>query len=160
MEQRAQTALIALRRILRATELGSKQLARTFRLTTSQLIVLEILSERGQATAGAIAARAGLGQATVTALVDKLEQRGLVVRRRGEADRRQVWIELLDEGRRALAEVPGTLQTRFRDKFTGLEDWEQAYIVAALERVAALLDADKIDAAPVLDVGEIVERGS
>lgn len=160
MDQRAQTALIALRRILRATELGSKQLARTYKLTTSQLIVLEILSERGAATAGAIAARARLSQATVTALVDKLEKRGLVGRRRGELDRRQVWIELLPAGRRALSEVPGTLQTRFRDKFEDLEDWEQAYIVAALERVAALLDADKLDAAPVLDVGEIVERGS
>lgn len=159
MEQRAQTALISLRRILRATELGSKQLARTFRLTTSQLIVLEILNERGQATAGAIAARAGLSQATVTALVDKLAQRGLVVRRRGETDRRQVWIELLDDGRRALAEVPGTLQTRFCANFERLPAWEQAYIVAALERVAALLDADKIDAAPVLDVGEIVDQG-
>lgn len=35
-----------------------------------------------------------------------------------------------------------------------MEDWEQAMLVSSLERVAAMLDADEIDAAPVLDSGD------
>ena len=71
MEQRTQTALIALRRILRATELNARTLARATGLTTPQLIVLEIVAAAGRLTPKDIAARAGVGQATATSLVDK-----------------------------------------------------------------------------------------
>jgi len=33
--------------------------------------------------------------------------------------------------------------------------WEQAMILAATERLAMLMDADRIDAAPLLDSGAI-----
>ena len=36
-----------------------------------------------------------------------------------------------------------------------LQDWEQAQLLASLERVAAMLNADDIDAAPVLTTGEL-----
>jgi hypothetical protein len=36
-----------------------------------------------------------------------------------------------------------------------MADWEQAQLVATLERVADMLDARKIDASPVLTTGEI-----
>ena len=39
--------------------------------------------------------------------------------------------------------------------FEALADWEQAMIVAALERVAQMMDASEIDASPVLDLGDI-----
>ena len=47
------------------------------------------------------------------------------------------------------------LHEKFTDKFAGLQAWEQAQIIAALERVVSMLDADDIDAAPILDGGEI-----
>ena len=53
---------------------------------------------------------------------------------------------------------PDALQQRFVQRFESLEDWEQAMVVASLERVAAMLDADEIDASPVLSVGEIVSQ--
>jgi DNA-binding MarR family transcriptional regulator len=154
-DHRSQQALVAIRRILRATEFSAKRLARSAGLTTSQLVVLQILTEEGEATPGTISARVGLSHATVTTLIDRLEKRGFVARRRGEDDRRKVWIELTPEGRTALAGLPDTLQHRFQTRFADLPDWERAYIVAALERVAALLDAEHIDAAPVLDLGDI-----
>jgi hypothetical protein len=40
-------------------------------------------------------------------------------------------------------------------KFEALEDWEQAQLVASLERVAAMLDAGDMDASPVLDTGDL-----
>jgi len=38
-----------------------------------------------------------------------------------------------------------------------LPDWQQSLIVSALEQVSGLLDADDLDAAPALDVGELDE---
>lgn len=155
MNNRSDTALIALRRILRVTEINSRKLADESELTTSQLIVLQRVAEKGSALPSTIAKSVGLKQATVTVLVNKLENAGLVSRRRDTEDRRRVWIELTASGRRVLEESPDLLQNRFESGFSGLEDWEQALIIAALERVAKLLDAGKIDASPVLDIGDI-----
>ena len=155
MESRVSDALVAIRRIVRAAEFASRDLARTTGLTPSQLIVLQIVAREGEPGAGAIAEAARLSQATVTALLDKLEARGLVTRNRGSQDRRRVSVELTQEGRRALADMPDVLQDRFAARFEKLADWEQASIIAGLERVAALLNAEGIDASPVLDVGAL-----
>jgi len=155
MESRVSDALVAIRRIVRAAEFASRDLARTTGLTPSQLIVLQIVAREGEPGAGAIAEAARLSQATVTALLDKLEARGLVLRNRGSQDRRRVSVELTAEGRRALADMPDVLQDRFAARFDKLADWEQASIIAGLERVAALLNAEGIDASPVLDVGAL-----
>ena len=48
------------------------------------------------------------------------------------------------------------LHDQFSDKFGQLQQWEQSQIVSALERIVALLDAENIDAAPILDTQEIV----
>ena len=60
-----------------------------------------------------------------------------------------------DEGRKALSGAPDLLHYRFQTRFEQLPEWEQSYLIAALERVAAILGAEDIDAAPVLDVGAI-----
>lgn len=154
-EDRADTALVALRRILRATELNARELARQTGLTTSQFIILQIIGRDGSAMPSSVAKTARLTPATVTAIVAKLERGGVVTRRRGVEDRRRNWVEITAAGRDLLAKSPNLLQDRFQAKFRQLEDWEQAMIVTALERVSTLLDAAGLDASPVLDVGDI-----
>lgn len=160
MDERAQSSLIALRRILRVTEMNERLLARRSGVTTPQLIVMQIVAESGEATPKTIARRAGVGQATATALIDKLEARGFAQRERGSTDRRQVFVSLTDAGRAALAASPDPLHARFVTRFSALPDWEQAMLVAALERTAALLDASGIDASPVLHAGAIDQPGN
>lgn len=147
--------LIELRRILRATQLGARTLARESGMTTSQLVVLQILNSQTEMTARQLAESMHLTQATVTSLLDRLQDRGWITRRRGEQDRRRVYVQLSDEGRRQLERTPESLQERFLGQFTALQPWEQSTILAALQRVAHLLDAVSIDASPVLDVGRI-----
>lgn len=154
-EDRPQTALVALRRILRATELNSKLLASRTGLTTSQFIILQFVAQRGSVLPSTIARDVRLTHATVTSLVDKLSRAGLVTRRRDTEDRRRIWVEMTAAGRRMLADSPDLLHDRFQERFRRLEEWEQAMIVAALERVSGMLDAEAIDASPVLDIGEI-----
>lgn len=157
MESRITSALIAIRRIVRAAEFAARDLSRTAGLTASQMVVLQIIAQKGDAGAGAgaIAKAAKLSQATVTALLDRLEERGLLVRQRSVQDRRRVVVALTDAGRETLSAVPDMLQNRFAAGFARLEDWEQAGVVSALERVALLLNADSIDASPILDVGSL-----
>lgn len=157
MEERSEAALIALRQILRATEFNSRNLARVSGLTPSQVVALQFLSNRGEATPTEIAAHASLKQATITTLLDRLEERKFIKRRRDAKDGRRVLVTLTASGNKALAGAPDSLQKLFEERFEKLKDWEQSAIVASLERVAALMDAEDIEAGPVLDIGALHE---
>ena len=145
----------ALRRLIRATDLDSKRLARQTNLSTSQLLVLELLAEGSTQTVGSIAERVGLAQATVTTMIDRLEQRDLVSRQRSDSDRRQVNVILTAAGRTLQQEAPTALQTRFLSNFATLQEWEKLAILSSLQRIADLMEAEHLDASPVLDVGTI-----
>ncbi|MCP5182127.1 MAG: MarR family transcriptional regulator [Pseudomonadales bacterium] len=149
-----ESALTSLRRILRVVDTHSRELARTASLTASRLVVLKILAN-GPTTAGTIAERAGISQTTVTLLLNKLEAMALVRRQRSEDDRRRVWVELTPQGRAAIDKAPDLLQDVFLQRFRKLPSWEQHGIAASLSRITYLLDADALDAAPLLDVGPI-----
>ena len=154
---RIDDCLIALRRILRATWLHERELAQAAGLTPAQLRVLQILNGRpdGSTTPKALALQMGVAQATITALLDRLEAAAKITRQRSEADRRQSNVVITDAGRAALKEAPDALQQRFVRAFGQMQEWEQAQLVASLERVAAMLNADGIDASPVLTTSDI-----
>ena len=152
---RTDSSLVALRRILRATEIFGRELARSAGLTAVQFRVLQVVAESGHSTATAISSRMRVSQATITALVDKLVSHGMVTREKSHVDRRQTNIVITKLGRRTIEHSPDPLQQRFVRRFHDLEDWEQALLVSSLERVAAMLDAEDLDAAPVLETGDL-----
>lgn len=155
MQNKADMALIALRQILRATDISARALAGQSGLSPSQLIILQLVAASDEVTPSQLAREASLTQATVTVLLDKLERRSLVTRRKDTRDKRRVIVDLTDLGQHTLSAAPDLLQDEFVSRFDGLPSWEQSMLVAALERVASLLDAENIDAAPVLDIGAI-----
>ncbi len=146
--------LIALRRITRAIDLQSKRLMKITGLTAPQLVIIQLLRREGELSSGAIARAVLLSQATVTSIVERLERAGLVQRRKGESDRRQVFVELTEAGHRKSETAPELLQAGFVRAFDRLESWEQHMLIASVERIAELMDAEDLDASPILDVGE------
>lgn len=147
--------LTELRRILRATQLSVRALARESGMTPSQLLVLQSLRARDEMTASQIAEALHLTQATVTSLLDRLQERGWITRTRGEVDRRRVHVRLTEEGERQIRRTPTSSHERFVSQFRALEPWEQSSMLATLQRIAHLLDAASLDASPVLDVGRL-----
>ncbi|SIN99788.1 MarR family winged helix-turn-helix transcriptional regulator [Vannielia litorea] len=154
---RVDESLIALRRILRAITQYDRELAAEAGVTPAQLRVLQILAfhPEGSATPKALSVQMGVSQATVTAIIDKLQATGHVTRQKSETDRRQTNVTISHAGRAALINAPDALQQRFVTAFSQMLDWEQAQLLASLERVAAMLDAEDIDASPVLTAGEL-----
>ena len=152
-----QEVLVALRRIIRATDLHSKHLSREFGLTTPQVYVLQAIRDLGEVTTGAISRCVNLSQATVTTILDRLEGRGLIERYRSLADRRVVHARLTQQGRRILRKAPPLLQERFVAAFASLKPSDQERIVETLEAVAEMMGAGELDAAPLLAVGSPVD---
>ncbi len=151
--------LTALRRVIRATDLHSKQLVKTASVTGPQLLLLQLVQNKGDMTISELAREMSLSQATVTAIIDRLEKRELVARYRSKVDKRKVYPQLTEHGRAILASAPPALQDNFSRKFRALEDWEQSMIIASLQRIAEMMDAKNIDASPFLDIGAL-DRGA
>lgn len=147
--------LVSLRRVIRATDLHSKHLSKTTGLTAPQILLLQSIRDRGQVTIGELANEINLSQATVTTILDRLEKRKLVYRERSEQDKRKVHAYLTDSGTEKLKAAPMPLQEHFTRQFGDLQNWEQTMIIASLQRVAQMMDAQHIDASPVLDIGAI-----
>ena len=157
MDDRTRSVLRAIRQILRSTEANSRVLMRATGLTTSQLVILRMLEEQEQMAAGQIAQRMGITQATTTGMLHKLEARGLLARRKGEQDRRQVWLSLTPQARALIASTPDGVHERFQQRFKELEDWEQSMLIASLERIAGMLGAGDLDVAPLFDSAALDE---
>lgn len=147
--------LVALRRVIRATDLHSKQLNRTVGLTAPQLLLLQTSDKQGELTIGEIARSMSLSQATVTTIVDRLEARGLLKRQKSSVDKRKVYVTITEEGKKLIKDAPTALHTELVRRFGNLEGWQQSMILASLQHLASLMDAENLDASPVLDVGEL-----
>ena len=148
-----ESVLVALRRVIRATDMHSKSLSKTTGLTAPQLLLLQIIDNRGDITIGEIATEMSLSQATVTTIIDRLEKRQLVYRQRSTQDKRRVFVHLTEAGKTSLVGAPTPLQDSFVQQFSDLDEWEQTMIISALQRVARMMDAQHIDASPLLDIG-------
>ncbi len=155
MSQRTDDALIAMRQIARATDSDSRALAKASALSVSQLIALQEINRAGVISPSNLARQMSLSRGTMTTLMNKLEARSLVRREADTIDKRRWYFSLTNIGEKMLEQAPRMLHEQFSEKFGQLQQWEQAQIVSALERIVAMLDAENIDAAPILDTQEI-----
>lgn len=143
--------LVSLRRIIRATDLHSKRMVKACGLTTPQIMVLRAIATLGDVTVRRLSDNISLSQATVTTILNRLEDRELVERVRSREDKRIVNARLTLRGKQILASAPKLLHDKFIHRFEALDDWEKKQLLSSLQRIASMMDAEELEAAPVLD---------
>ncbi len=134
--------IVALRRITRAADIHSHLLQRDFGVTGPQLSTLRVVHRLQPVSTGALARAAYIGYATLTGILDRLEERGLVTRTRNSSDRRTVILNMTHDGERLLASAPSLLQDRLREELLAMSKTQQATLLAALTQVAGLMEAE------------------
>jgi DNA-binding MarR family transcriptional regulator len=107
----------------------------------------------GPLTPGELSRRVYLSQATVTGILDRLEQRGLVKRERNRPDRRMVSISLTEQGEKLALTMPWPLQERFARRLAALSRTEQEHIDQCLKQIVDMMEARKIEAWPIMGAG-------
>jgi DNA-binding MarR family transcriptional regulator len=107
-------------------------------LTFGQLKALAYLYRNGRRTVGEVAEGLGLAMPTVSELVDKLAERGLLEREVNPSNRRQVHVWLNDEAMGFGRELHDLRRAQVRRAFAGLEPGERAAVMRGLR---ALSDA-------------------
>jgi DNA-binding MarR family transcriptional regulator len=98
--------------------------------------VLAVLDEGSRETQGAIADALGYDRGQLVGLLDELEDRGLVERRRDPADRRRHIVRLNPAGKRALAKLRALARQLDDDFLASLDEDERAQLHALLLRLA------------------------
>ncbi|MBA6225437.1 MULTISPECIES: MarR family winged helix-turn-helix transcriptional regulator [unclassified Colwellia] len=150
--EKHQELLISLRKVIRAIDLHSKHLNKTSGLTSPQLLIMLEIDKEYSINSSQVAKKVNLSPATVTNIIDRLENKNLISRVRYTQDKRKVGLYLTDDGKALLLKAPQALQEHFIEKFSNLEQWEQSQLLSSMERLSNMMDADKIDAAPLLEL--------
>ena len=100
--------IAAIRASQTATDMFDHSVADYVGLDRTAYRCLDILDQEGPMTAGRLAERARLSPGAMTALLDRLEKRGLARRTRDTKDRRRVLVEVTPELRKMAAQLYGT----------------------------------------------------
>jgi DNA-binding MarR family transcriptional regulator len=152
-----ESILRSMRRITRAIDLYSRKLAKQFKLTGPQLVCMRHLRREGSLTPSELARSIALSQATVTGIVDRLHAQDLVSRQRDKKDRRRVNISLTPKGQELVDALPSPLQERFASRLASLPEENQQVINTILKQIVSMMEAEDLDAAPVLQAGSIID---
>lgn len=104
-------------------------------LTVSQFGVMEALHHLGTLQAGVLAGKILRSGANMTTVLDNLERRGFVVRKRKAEDRRCIDVELTDAGRSLVVSILPEHVVRVHTALSMLTPDEQDQLAALCKKV-------------------------
>lgn len=152
--------LVKLRKIIRSINLESKKIEKQFGVSIPQLMCLQFLSEQEdyKSTASKIKDFLKLNASTVTGILRRLEGKGLVAKLPNVKDRRATFITLTAKGADLLREPPTTLQQKLTTRLAKLSEAEVRELDKNIELLVSIMDAEEIEASPIITIGEIPPR--
>lgn len=130
----SERALNAVRSIVRALRINTRAIELQMGISLAQLFVLQQLAERAAESLNDLAERTATHQSSVSVVVRRLVDRGLVTRVASAADRRRIEIDVTPEGRQLLAGAPVTIQTQMMNALRRMPAADQAQLADLLER--------------------------
>jgi DNA-binding MarR family transcriptional regulator len=131
----ASTVLIT--RLARAMRRGFGEAVAPLGLRARHLVALTHLKDHGPSAQQTLIDALGLDASNLVALLNELEDAGLIVRSRDRSDRRRGVIELSAEGERTLAEVGRALAAVDDEILVALSGEERATLNDLLSRACA-----------------------
>ena len=145
--------LRALRRIIRRTSEHSRIVRKHGGISVPQVLCLKAVSEfpaETEITVVMVARAVQLSAPTVSRILDKLENDGYIARQRNSKDRRRVCVSLTEKGCQQINNLPTPLHEQFLKRLETLDPVECLGLLKSLERIVELMDAEDVDASPLL----------
>jgi DNA-binding MarR family transcriptional regulator len=122
-----------LRRIVRALRTGNSETERAIGVSSAQLFALRQIAHHPGQSLRDIAASTVTTQSSVSEVVARLVQSGLVARNVAADDRRRTELEATKAGRASLAEAPETAQEKLLGGFLRLSARKQRLLAAGID---------------------------
>jgi DNA-binding MarR family transcriptional regulator len=141
----------AIRAVVRALRINTRAIELEIGISLAQLFVLQQVAHRPATSLNDLAERTATHQSSVSVVVRRLVDRGLVTRKVDATDKRRVQIALTPEGERLLVGAPETIQVRLMEALSVLSAAERKQLADLLGK---WLDAAKINYASPPMMGE------
>jgi DNA-binding MarR family transcriptional regulator len=93
----------------------NESMAKKLKLSRTDMRCLELIGRHGPLTAGRLAEESGLTTGAVTFILDRLEEAGMVSRRRDTEDRRRVWVEINADAQERLQALQQPVAEQMRE---------------------------------------------
>src|SRR5437764_2261779 len=127
-------ALDSVRAIVRALRINTRAIELKIGISLAQLFVLQQVAERPAESLNDLAERTATHQSSVSVVVRRLVDRGLVTRRASAVDKRRVQIAVTPAGEALLKDAPRTIQTRLVGAMEKLSAGERRELADLLEK--------------------------
>src|SRR5262245_10630486 len=132
--------LDAVRRIVRTLHESSRAAEKTLGLTGAQLFVLQKLADAPGLSLNALAAQTHTHQSSVSTVVSRLVERGLVLRAAAAEDARRLELRVSAEGRRLVSRAPHAAQAKLIDAIERLPASRRRALARALSDLTHTMD--------------------
>jgi DNA-binding MarR family transcriptional regulator len=143
--QHTKDIIYSIRRLMQAGELYTKELNKIYNISSAQLNCLLALYEIGPLSPSQIAKYIMVNSSTVTGIIDRLEQKGLVRRMRISQDRRIITIELTKNGKVLAENAPPPIQWKLMDGLNNITEQDIKQIARTLARLTSMLDVQDLE---------------
>ena len=123
--------------ILKKMNYQHRKIFKKFKITTSQYHTLSVINnfKEGSISINKIKEYLVIMNADITRIVDKLEKKGYVFRRRTKKDRRIVWIKITESGIELVNQIRLLIDESHRKNFSSLNEDELVTLNGLLLRL-------------------------
>jgi len=132
----------SIRRIVRMLRVSARASERVVGISGAQLFVLQQLADAGPCSIGELSERTLTHQSSVSVVVSRLIERGLVTRRASEADGRRAEVALAPDGRALLRRAPPMAQAHLIAGLRRLDASERGALARGLAALVREIGAD------------------
>jgi DNA-binding MarR family transcriptional regulator len=136
----------SLRRIFKGIQDYSHEVSSKFGITGPQLWALKTISQNGSLSLRDLSERMYLHPSTITGVVDRLEKKGYVIRKRDQVDRRVIYVGLTTEGRKLVRKAPNPAQGKMIYGLKHLKGRDLNLIYHSVRKLVEIMEAQNIKA--------------
>jgi len=145
-EADAARAMNGLRRIVRALRAGDSEIERAIGVSSAQLFALRQIVRRPGGSVSDLAASTLTTQSSISEVVTRLVQRGLVTKKISDGDHRKSLLEATTAGRAALANAPETTQERLLAALARLSATKRRQLATRLDELLVAAGLETLEA--------------
>jgi DNA-binding MarR family transcriptional regulator len=138
----SQDILDSIRRIFRALRISSRSVERDLGISSAQLYVLQKLKDENGISLNELAARTLTHQSSVSVVVSKLVDQGLVQRKKAASDERCLEISITEAGLALLKKAPEPYQERLIRAIENLGPARRAQLAEGLKSIVEMTEIE------------------
>lgn len=135
----AKSAVLALRQLTLGNDFHRRQVAQGLHISVIELGVMGHLHESGRLTPRQVGERLGITTGSTTAVLDRIEQAGYIVRTPNPDDRRSLHLSLTASGKKAMSWSLKQDETRLRKVLKGYTEEQLAMVSGLLVAMGEVL---------------------